>query len=343
MPALILINLVAFGIGLAIRHNIKYFDPDRRGMMRRWGFLGVLGRLASAALGVAYIVSVAFYVSLLTAFALESLGLYQPGRVRVASTAILVFIAAYGYLRGLHGLEALEKIAVNLKMSIIGGLLLVLAVHAVRSGPGPDYGLPQLGVHSLQLLGGMLLITQGFETTKYLGHQYTVRPRVRALLLSQAIAAVVYVAFVGLVAPLVAGVDASRETAIIAVIARLSAGLGVALSLGAIFSQFSAAVADTVGTGGIAEQETGGRISERVTYVVVAAAGILVLWTRDIFSVMALASRAFAAYYAIQCLIATLIALLARPDSPKRTLKLVAFPLLGVLLLLVAVFAIPAE
>lgn len=343
VPVILFINAFALGVGLVIRNNIKYFDPHRLAMVRRVRLLGVLERLANWALGLSYIVSIAFYITLLSAFGLEAVGRYSPFGVKLMSTVVLAFVAGVGYTRGLHGLESLEKTAVNVKLSIIGGLLLVLLVFNLLGGNGDHVtATPELNGMSLQILGGLLLIVQGFETTKYLGRHYEVEPRVRALLLAQLIASAAYVLFVWWVAPLVIGVDAHSETAIIRVVGKLAAGLGLALSVGAIFSQFSAAVADTVGTGGIAAEEANGRFSERHAYVAIAAAAVALLWVFDVFAVLALASRAFAAYYSLQGIIAT-ITVWHHPRSTKRTWKLIVFPLLTLALILITLFAIPAE
>ena len=341
--ALVLINLLALGIGLAIRHNIVHFDPDRAAMMQRDPVLGVLGRAASATLSVAYVVSVAFYVSLLSAFGLAIFGVDNHLFVKLTSSVVLFAIAAVGLARGLHGLEAVEKVAVNSKMAIIGGLVVVLLVFHLRGAPNVEHVTPALGSHQLRLLGGLLIITQGFETTKYMAAEYAVKVRVRALLLSQILALVVYVAFVSLVGSLVSGVDAKSETAIIGIIAKLSGLLGIALSLGAVFSQFSAAVADTVGAGGIIAQETASKqFTKKRSYAAIAAAAAAVIWLSDVFTVMAFASRSFAVYYGIQCVIATITAARA-PRSGLRTSKLVGFPLLAVIAFAIGVFAIPAE
>lgn len=343
VPAIILINVFALGVGFIIRNNIKYFDPHRLTAVRQVRLLGLLERLANYALTLSYVISIAFYVTLLSAFGLEVAGHYSAINVKLLSTAILAFIAGVGYMRGLHGLESLEKVAVNVKLSIIGGLLLVLLVFNLLGGNGQHVtSMPHLNGTSFALLGGMLLIIQGFETAKYLGGHYEVGPRVHAMLLAQLIAGVAYILFVWWVAPLVVGVDAASETAIIRVISKLASALGLTLSVGAIFSQFSAAVADTLGTGGIATEEANGRFSERQAYVVIAAAAIALLWVFDVFAVLTLASRAFAAYYSLQGVIAT-ITVWHHPRSTKRTGKLVVFPVLTVALILITLFAIPAE
>ena len=133
----------------------------------------------------------------MAALALELFDLRSPLTIRLLTTVLLAFIGIFGYLRGLHGLEALEKIAVNAKLSIIGALVIVLASsNLFRMGPGAptaELGIPEFGVDSLRILGGMLLITQGFETTRYLGRDYTRQERARALFLAQIIAAIIYI------------------------------------------------------------------------------------------------------------------------------------------------------
>jgi len=343
VPALVLINLLALAIGMAIRHNMLHFDPDRAAMLRRSTSLGILGRLASLVLVVAYVISIAFYISLLSAFGLEALGLYSHLAVEITSTTLLVGIGTVGYLRGLHGLEAVEKVAVNSKMAIIGGLLVVLVLYHLSGTPNSTHPAPTLGVHELRILGGLLLITQGFETTKYMSSEYAVGARIHALLLSQMIALGIYVAFVALVGPLVIGVDAGSETAIIAVVAKLSGVLGITLSLGAVLSQFSAAVADTVGAAGIVDQETTSpRVSAKRAYPAIAVLVIAAIWTLDVFEVMTFASRAFATYYGLQCVIATITSV-HRPKSKLRTLKLLSFPLLAACAFAIALFAIAVE
>lgn len=343
VPAIILINVFALSVGAAIRNNIAHFDERQSEWVERYALLGLIERGSNIALAVSYVISIAFYVTLLSAFSLETLSRHNPLAVKIVTTVVLGLIGGIGFFKGLHGLEALEKIAVNVKMSIIGGLLLVLLLFNLDGGNnGVALTTPLLSLTSFQLLGGMLLITQGFETTKYLGGFYEVKPRIDAMLLAQCIAMVVYILFVWWVAPLVINVEANSETAIIAVVARLAVALGLALSIGAIFSQFSAAVADTVGTGGIIQEETRGRFAVRKTYLFVAIAAIILNWVFDIFSVLALASRAFAAYYGLQCMIATMV-VWHQPASTARTVKLIGFPILAVLLGLITLFAIPAE
>ena len=343
--AIILINVYALGVGWVMRTNIRDFEPLLENA-HGGRFLLATERLSNLALAISYVVSIAFYISLLSSFALELFALREPLLVRGLTTLLLAAIGGYGFLRGLHGMERLEKVAVNSKLSIIGGLVVVLAAARILPASGSATARPLAafnpGLHSLQILGGMLLITQGFETARYLGKDYTRRERARAMLLAQLIAAAIYVAFVALAEPFSQTMEQVDETAIIQLVGAVALGLPVVLSIAAIFSQFGAGVADTVGTGGIVEEESRGRISRRVGYVIVCAMAVALIWVNDIFQVLTLASRAFAFYYALQAVIATVVTRRQNPGQ-QRVAKLVFFPVLALSLLLVAVFAISAH
>ncbi len=343
LMAMIVINLFALGVGQAIRTNIRYFDPRQAEYERQIPYLALIEHLSNFALGFSYIISIAFYVALLSAFVLDLFRLYDGLTVRVMSTAVLFYIGWTGYRGGLHGLEKLEKIAVNLKISIIGGLLLALLAYNLEfDGRELLFPRPEFGLRSLQVLGGLLLITQGFETVKYLGTEYSAESRIKAMWLAQGIAAVVYIIFVPLVAVLVPQLDTFNETAIIHIVEKAAWGMGAILSIGAIFSQFGAAVADTVGTGGLLAEETRGWLPEKRAYVLVSAIAIVLIWAYNVYTVLTLASRAFAFYYGLQTIIA-LGMVWRQPGSWKRIFEVFLFAFLTIALFFITIMAIPAH
>jgi hypothetical protein len=345
--AIIVINLFAFAVGWVIRTNIKHFEPLLENGNRHRQLLINLERASSLILGLSYIISVGFYLSLLSSFALNALDLLTPINVKLLTTALLVLIGSTGFFKGLHGMEGMEKIAVRFNLSIIAGLLvsltlstMFLQVNGEMRGP---QDIPDLNLDSLLLLSGMLLIVQGFETTRYLGADYTPAERARGQLLAQIIAASVYVMFVPLAAPLATHLgDAVDATAIIPIVSRAAWGLAPALSVAAIFSQFGAAVADTIGTAGILEEETKGRIQRRLGYALVTSLAVVLIWTVDLFEVLSLASRAFALYYAFQAVMAAIL-VIETPGVLYKRFRSILFPSLAVVLLLIAIFAIPAH
>ncbi|MEM7602366.1 MAG: hypothetical protein AAF357_13235, partial [Verrucomicrobiota bacterium] len=110
------------------------------------------------------------------------------------------------------------------------------------------------------------------------------------------------------------------------------------LALAALGSQFSAAVADTAGAGGLIRDLSGNRVSERISYGIIFIVTVTLTWLVDVHAVIALASRAFALFYALQCMVAAQIAF--RRSSISLT---IAFFVLAAICLSVFIFGLPAE
>jgi hypothetical protein len=107
-------------------------------------------------------------------------------------------------------------------------------------------------------------------------------------------------------------------------------------------SQFSAAVADTLGTGGIAERESKGVLNARVVYPVISIAAIMLLWMTNIFELVAIASRAFALFYLLQALLAARLAA-AHERGGRRFAHVSGFVALSFVMLFVVVFGKAVE
>jgi len=122
LAAMLLIVALAYGVGHAIRYNIKYAEPLDKSPNAPRGLMAST-KLSSASLSVAYVISVAFYIRLLASFALSLTPINDSFYEDLLATAILLAIAAIGYLRGLRGLEVVETISVSIKLSIIIALL----------------------------------------------------------------------------------------------------------------------------------------------------------------------------------------------------------------------------
>jgi len=181
----------------------------------------------------------------------------------------------------------------------------------------------------------MLLIVQGFETSRYLGDAYDRETRIQTMRVAQWISGGIYVVFVTLALPLMTGLpDEIDETTIIHLSARVASILPPMLVFAAVMSQFSAAVADTVGGGGLVAGVSRGRLTQRWAYAGIMVAALALNWATEIFDVIAFASRAFALYYLFQCMEAVAVT-----HSPWRRL---GFSLAAGLLALVVLFAIPS-
>jgi hypothetical protein len=128
------------------------------------------------------------------------------------------------------------------------------------------------------------------------------------------------------------------ETAIIDLIAVVAPILPLLLIGAAISAQFSAAVADTGGSGGLIEELTGRRVSARAGYAILVVVGLVLTWAFSVFEIISYASRAFALYYALQALIAAKAAL-HQPQGGRNALGVaLGFAILGLIGFAIAVW-----
>ncbi|MCB9568296.1 MAG: hypothetical protein H6710_13985 [Myxococcales bacterium] len=296
--------LVGWLFGAAVRHNIAAIAADGEVRHKR------LEDVAELALAFAYVISVAYYLNLFGAFAV-SLTEYHGGTpARVVTTGALALVALAGWVGGFRQLERVEYGTVTLKLGVIAGLLVGLGVYFAGQASAGALVInpPQLGWGEAISLGfGLIVTVQGFETARYLGDEYDAATRIRAMKQAQWLSSGIYMVYIGLLAWLFpAGETALTETAIIDMMRVVAPILPGLLIVAALAAQFSAAVADTGGAGGLVHELSRGRIGLRPAYLVLVIAGIALTWTADLFSIIAYASRAFAAYYAMQSALAAL-------------------------------------
>lgn len=340
-------GIVALGyaIGATVRFNITHAEA----MLERGDAPAAVvdvDRVGQFLLGLAYMISVGFYLRLLAAFVLDQLGSQSALAARVVTTVILLVIALVGWFRGLHGIEAFEVPAVDLKLVVIGGLLAGMLVHAIGHA---SVALDSFGrfpvAHDaatvFRRLAGMLLVVQGFETSRYLGGYYAAPLRVRTMRRAQLASGAIYVAFAVLVVPLFDHLgNGSRETAILDAARFVTPLLAPLLVIAAAASQLSAAAADTAGGSEMITQRSRSQ-RNNAGYLVVTAGAALVVWATDVFGIVSIASRAFAAYYLCQALVAALVA--RRRDLPRSGVVVVANLALALLLAVVVFVAVPGE
>lgn len=301
----ILIGLAAL-IGWAIRYNIAVFEP----LLAKGGDRTLLSieRLSHVVLAFAYFISVAYYLSLLGHFVLAAAGIRNDVLARGIAIGLLAVVGVLGWTGGAARVARVERYATALNLSVIFGFLAALAAYGLgQFGAGASIMPPpgKLDLHSLSVLLGLLIVVQGFETTRFTGDDYDAPTRIRAMRIAQLVSGIVYVSFFALLSPLLA--DLAKGTGVAAVIttSALVAGvLPVSLTVAAVASQFSASIADSLGDAGLIEQITKNEVDPRHAYVLIALVGIGILIATDVNGVIALASRAFALFYALQCLVA---------------------------------------
>lgn len=335
-PAMmVVLCAAAWMLGGAVRRNIARIEAGHRSRAEE-----VTDSIAGWVLAFAYVISVAYYLNLFGAFALEKTHFAGEMERRALTTAVFIGILATGWLRGFSALERLEQTAVAVKLAVIAGLIAGLAVFFASRMSGGALTLTQgtlSGWPALTLAFGLIVTVQGFETSRYLGDEYDAATRIRSMRVAQLVATGIYIVYILLLAYVFrAGEIPMTETGIIALMERVAPILPPLLILAALMAQFSAAVADTGGAGGLAADLSGGRVSPRMGYAALTAIGVALTWVADIYEIIAYASRAFALYYALQ---ATITAIGSR-DRPALSGWYGALALMA---LAMAAFGTPAE
>jgi hypothetical protein len=326
--------IIAYLIGGVMRFNIRHFEP----VEKDHGAAQEIALLSRFVLAGSYFISVTYYLQLLAAFALHIIGVADLGAARWVTTGLLVLIGSIGVWRGLDELESVEKYAVSLNLGMIAALLIGLLIYNVELFVGGQWHLPDIdesiNLHDLRVLLGLLIVVQGFETSRYLGENHPAEQRISTMRAAQLISTVVYLLFLALTTVLFQEDLGADVTAIIEMCRPVAVVLPLLISVAAIGSQFSAAVADDSGAGGLIEDLSGGQIPARYVYLIIMLVTVAVTWETNVNQIIAYASRAFALYYALQCIVALLVA-------RKMGRSAVGFTALALVCLAVFAFGVP--
>ncbi len=336
--AMIVVVCVAFLVGSIVRHNIQCAEPVlARGSN---SVTLVAEQLSSFALVAAYVVSVCLYVHILSSFVLASFDLDTAFNKSLLTTIIIGIITVIGLFGGLKPLEKIERLALYVTIAILGLLLIMFAVYdANQYITFKQFTLPEMPERTaweiITIVAGTLIVVQGFETTRYLGEQFDAPTRIKASRWSQYFSLSIYVLFVALAQPLVAELNGVYDdNSLITLAATASLLLPIPLIIAAGMSQFSAAVADTLAAAANLKETTQQRINMRWGYLLVGVTAMLLAWSGSTFEIIALASRAFAFYYLLQCIVAFSVC--------TNTRKRLLFVFIGAILAFVLIFAVPA-
>lgn len=308
-PAMMVLLGIAYAVGAIIRFNIAYVEPllvhvQRGAPIRR------VAQTAQVTLAIAYAISVAYYLKLLAAFLTRAAGVESEFLSNLLITAIIGALVLLAFTGSLRRVEQVAHASVSVKLGLIVGILAALAAAWVmRSGEPLILPPVVLGGGSIPLLLGLLITVQGFETSRYMGGMYGRKMRIDTMKQAQLISTVIYLAFLILLTPyLGAAAQTEGVAGILDVMESIAPVLGLLVLGGALASQLSAAVADSIGATGLAVELSDKRLSIRVSFLSASLLAIAVTWLTDPFSVVAVASRSFAAFYALQCLLAFIVA-----------------------------------
>jgi hypothetical protein len=334
--------VLAFAVGSAMRFNIRHFEPIENSGHGPAQSIAFVSRIVLVG---AYFISVTYYLQLLAAFALHAVGLSDPFAAHCVTTSLLAIIGGVGMWRGLGMLENLEKYTVALNLGMIGALLVALAVYNAQLALGGTWKLPavesNVSWHDMRVLLGLLIVVQGFETSRYLGDEHPAEQRIATMRMAQIVSGIIYLIFIALATVLFQDDLGADVTGIITMTAPVAAVLPILLSVAAIGSQFSASVADAEGAGGLIEDITHRKVAIRYAYLLILAVTVVLTWETNVNQIIAYASRAFALYYTLQCLVAFLVAWESK-TLPHRILRLALFAFLAAACLLVFALGIPS-
>jgi hypothetical protein len=337
-----LLLVLAYMVGGAIRFNIRHFEPIEN---KGHGAAQQIAFLSRIVLTGAYFISITYYLQLLAAFLLSAVGFQGQAAAHGITTALLLTIGGIGMWQGLGKLESVEKYAVSLNLGMIGALLVGLAIHNLQLLRGGTWALPSISstidFHDLRVLLGLLIVVQGFETSRYLGDEHPAAQRIATMRTAQLLSTAIYLVFIGLATVLFHDGLGADVTAIIGMTAPVALVLPLLLSIAAIGSQFSAAVADSAGAGGLIEDITHRKLPIRYAYLLILVVTVALTWETDVNQIITYASRAFALYYLLQCAVAFLVAW-QQKELHRRSLRLATFAFLALMCSLVFVLGIPS-
>jgi hypothetical protein len=329
---------LAYAVGSVIRFNIANAEPVLAGTPGEATLS--LERSSDLALVLAYVISVCLYLHILAAFVLAGFHADNELNENLLTTGVIAVIVAIGVTKGLQMLDVLEQWGLYITLLIIALLLLGFGHYdwtAWQSAAGIT--LPKALDHTpwevLTIVAGTLIVVQGFETTRYLGNDFDAKVRISASRWSQIISTAVYLVFVALALPVVHTLNGRYDdNSLIALVGVAAALLAIPLIIAAALSQFSAAVADTLAATGNMQETTHGHLNAKWGCILVGGGAIALTWSASTFEILALASRAFAFYYMLQCLVAISVS--------KSTVQRLGMAMVAAALGFITVFAVPA-
>ncbi len=362
--------VLAYGIGAMIRFNIVAAEPELESAGERREHSSERGhrtrtaaqwrraertlaskaeRLSHIVLAGAYVVTVSYYLALLSSFVLDRFGVSSTVAARSMTTAMIVVIGVVGVGYGLAALERIERYAVAANLGMVAALIAGLVLFHISALTRGTWSIPAVTTRDSPFqasrhLAGLLIVVQGFETSRFLGTSHGPRERARSMRVAQIASGAIYVAFSALVSILFHAGDPPTPsvTEIVRLVGPVASVLPILIVVCAAASQFSAAVADDAGCSGLLASMFGERLSSRIPYALIAAGAIALTWSGGVLAILSYASRAFGAFYTLQCVVAFLVAL-EHPEAPRRKQVLVLAPLLALLCAWVTIAGLPAE
>jgi hypothetical protein len=329
-----LLVLAAVLMGGVMGYNIRYYEP----LIGKPDWLNRVGGLSKWALIAASVVNIAYYLQLMAALVLAPFEVRNPTLVTAIAVGLLALIGAIGYFAGLSRLDALGQKTTAFNIATVGAVLagfLAFNFQMLVTGQWvlPDYN-PPADPDRLRKLVGFFAIVQGFEASRYLGARYGANLRIRTMRRAQLISGVVFVLLIAASLMLfVKGKPEMKPIAIILIGALVTPFLPWLILFSAIGSQLSAGVNAVSSRSDLMIEATHGKVPRKYTYPLLVVPCIAIVLVTDVTDALAVASRVFAGYYALQCAIAIVLA-----GRRKQWGRAALFTGVGLLMVIIAVF-----
>src|SRR6185436_4395400 len=158
--------------------------------------------------------------------------------------------------------------------------------------------------------------------------------RIKSCRSSQIVSTIIYLVFIAVATPLMHFLGGQvQDNGLLILAAKAAVWLPIPLVIAAVLSQFSAAVADVVAAGGNVDESTQGRVDAQQAYVLICGIAVVMAFASTL-TILSFASRSFAFYYFLQCLVAIFVS--------KNTVQKVGISLLAIVLAFITLFAVPA-
>jgi hypothetical protein len=336
--AMVGVCALAIAVGSVIRFNIRNAEP----VLAHKPPESTLSheRASDLVLTFAYVISVSLYLHILASFVLGGFGADTELNKNLLTTAVIGMIMLIGMTKGLGPLEFLETWALWITFAIIALLLAGFAYfdwNAWHSSAGIQKPTPL--EHTRGAEQPKLQVTRswvkGIVYNRVHGAEFDAETRIKASRWSQIISTAVYIAFVALALPLTHLLHGKYDDNSLIELAKFASPLLVTpLVIAAALSQFSAAVADTTSATGNMEEVTNQHLKAKSGYILIGGGAIALTWSASTLELTALASRAFAFYYLLQCLVAFTVS--------KSSAQKLGILVLAAALAFITVFAVPA-
>ena len=185
----------AYLFGAAIRRNIRLVEPMMEDESAARG--GAARTSSDLALALAYFVSVTYYLNLFASFALRAVGIVDERWPECRHLGIVAALGCSAHARGLHGAGKDRRCGRRHQAGADRGARLpALGLAPCGRDRNGSFALVPIahptGLHEIGILLGLVILVQGFETSRYLGDAYDGATRMRTMRYAQWLSTAIY-------------------------------------------------------------------------------------------------------------------------------------------------------